>query len=476
VKKLLKNIKQPKPHFFSRLAKALIAFGIWFLFFSLIYVNMRLGLISPPDKGLFLLGTGLLLALLITAGGSYLYLLDYKSFSKNKNLILVAVMSLLSAVLFEICIIAPLNPHLFPAAGIGMLLAILLNLRASFVVMLCLTLIFGMLIQARLDYFLTLLFGSGLAIILTRNSRRRNQILSAGMLVGIINFITITCMGFVEGLAFHSFLREAGWGFASGILSSFLVMGLLPLFEIAFNITTNVTLLELSDLNHPLLKELILKAPGTYHHSLIVGNLAEAACASVSANSLLARVGAYYHDIGKIEKPEYFSENEIAIKSRHEKLLPTMSALVITNHVKNGKELAKRHKLPKSIIEFIEQHHGTGLIYYFYQRALEKVKDESLLKEEDYRYAGPKPQSKETAIVLLADAVEASSRTLSDPTPAKLKALTQRIINNKFIDGQLDDCELSLKDLHLIAESFSKILTGLFHSRVEYPGKSNISA
>jgi putative nucleotidyltransferase with HDIG domain len=253
-------------------------------------------------------------------------------------------------------------------------------------------------------------------------------------------------------------------------------MGLLHLFEMLFGITTNITLLELSDLNNPILKDLILKAPGTYHHSLIVGNLAEAACDAISANSLLARVGAYYHDIGKIEKAEYFSENEIEAKSRHEALTPTMSALIIINHVKDGIEVARKHNLPASILDFITQHHGTGLIYFFYQRALEKNGDESFLKEEDFRYPGPKPQTKEAAVVLLADAVEASSRTLSDPTPARIQALTQRIINNKFIDGQLDECDLSLKDLNKIAMSFARILTGIFHSRVEYPAVSSSTA
>jgi putative nucleotidyltransferase with HDIG domain len=252
-------------------------------------------------------------------------------------------------------------------------------------------------------------------------------------------------------------------------------MGLLPVLETLFNITTNITLLELSDLNNPLLKELILRTPGTYHHSLVVGNLAEAACNAISANSLLARVGAYYHDVGKLNKPEYFSENEQLPQSRHGELKPSMSALIIVNHVKDGVELAKRHKLPATLINFIKEHHGTSLIYYFYQRALEKVEDEGLLKEEDYRYQGPKPQTKEAAVVLLADSVEASSRTLSDPTPATIKAMTQKIINNKFIDGQLDECELSLKDLHKIADSFAKILTGIFHTRVEYPAVSSSS-
>jgi hypothetical protein len=248
-------------------------------------------------------------------------------------------------------------------------------------------------------------------------------------------------------------------------------MILLPIFEFLFKITTDLTLLELSDLNRPLLKKMVLNAPGTYHHSLIVGNLAEAASDAIGANSLLARVGAYYHDIGKIEKAEYFSENETGHKSPHEKLAPSMSALIIQSHIKDGIELAKKHNLNKTIIDFIAQHHGTGLIYYFYQRALEKIGDDEKLKEEAFRYPGPKPQTKEAAIILLADAVEASSRTLNDPTPSRIKGLVQKIINNKFIDNQLDECDLTLKDLNKIAAAFVRTLTGIFHTRVEYPGE-----
>jgi putative nucleotidyltransferase with HDIG domain len=299
--------------------------------------------------------------------------------------------------------------------------------------------------------------------------RRRSQVLAAGLIAGVAELIGICGMGLLNLLEPGVFLRDGAWGVASGILSSAVVMLVLPVFESLFELTTNVTLLELSDLNHPLLRSMVLKAPGTYHHSLIVGNLSEAASDAIGANSLLARVGAYYHDIGKIEKSEYFSENESDKKSHHEGLAPSMSALIITSHVKDGVELAKKHKLNNTIMDFIAQHHGTGLIYYFYQRALEKAADENALEEEGFRYPGPKPQTKEAAIVLLADSVEAASRVLEDPTPARIKSLVQKIINNKFIDSQLDECELTLKDMHKIAESFVRILTGIFHSRVEYP-------
>jgi cyclic-di-AMP phosphodiesterase PgpH len=464
-----KAFKKPKPNFFHYLAMSIIALVTWLILFSMVYVNTQINLFSQADNFSYLLGAALLLAILIVAGGAYLFLFDYNTFSQNNNLFLILIMFLLMAMSFEICLMVPINVYLIPIAGIGILIALLLSVNSSFILILIFSIIFALVLQGRLDLFLVLFLGGTAGAIYARNTRRRSRLLSAGLFVGIFNFFIICCFGFFKTRAIMLFLREGVWGLGSGIVSSFLVMGFLPVFEMLFNKTTNITLLELSDLNSPILKELILKAPGTYHHSLIVGNLAEAACDAISANSLLARVGSYYHDIGKLNKPEYFSENEIDIKSRHAELMPTMSALVIVNHVKDGVELAKRYKLPRSLMDFIEQHHGTGLIYYFYQRALEKVEDEAVLKEEDFRYPGPKPQTKEAAVVLLADSVEASSRTLSDPTPAKIKALTQKIINNKFIDGQLDECDLSLKDLNKIAECFSKILTGIFHSRVEYP-------
>jgi putative nucleotidyltransferase with HDIG domain len=257
--------------------------------------------------------------------------------------------------------------------------------------------------------------------------------------------------------------------FVNGIISSFLVIGLLALFEYLFNVLTNISLLELSDFNQPLLKKLILEAPGTYQHSLVAGSISEIAAESIGANALLARVGAYYHDIGKLEKPEYFSENQEINLSKHDKILPSISKLIIVNHVKDGIDLAKKYRLSPLIVEFISQHHGTSLTYYFYCRALEDMEKEGDVKEEGFRYPGPKPQTKEIAIVMLADSIEAATRTLEEPTPARIEEMVRKIINNKFIDGQLDECELTLKDLEKIASSFIRVLSAMYHSRIKYP-------
>jgi putative nucleotidyltransferase with HDIG domain len=220
----------------------------------------------------------------------------------------------------------------------------------------------------------------------------------------------------------------------------------------------------------------MVQAPGTYHHSVIVGNMVEAAAEAIGANALLARVSAYYHDIGKIQKPLYFIENQIGIENRHDKLAPSMSSLILIGHIKDGVEMAYLNKLEAPIIEIISQHHGTGLISYFYQKALDmKGGDVNQVSMEDFRYPGPKPQTREAGLVLLADAIEAASRTLVDPTPARIQGLVQKIIQNAFSDGQLDECALTLKDLSLIAASFNKILNGIFHHRIQYP-ESNVKS
>jgi hypothetical protein len=213
---------------------------------------------------------------------------------------------------------------------------------------------------------------------------------------------------------------------------------------------------------------MILEAPGTYHHSLIVGNLSDTACSAVGANGLLARIGAYYHDIGKLHKPEYFIENQDVKKNRHDDLSPTMSKLVIMNHIKEGLEMAKKYSLSPALWSFIQQHHGNSLVYYFYRRALEGKEEDGEVTEEGFRYPGPKPDTKETAIVLLADSVEAATRSLKDPSPDKIEETVHKVINNKFIDGQLDACELTLKDIEKISGVFIKILSGIYHSRISY--------
>jgi len=303
------------------------------------------------------------------------------------------------------------------------------------------------------------------AAMFLKGARRRTTVIWAGAIAGIMQ---------LAGILLFEHLQIAGPEryliiMACGLLSGIITLGVLPLFEYLLQGVTNISLLELADFHHPLLQRMILEAPGTYHHSLIVGNLSDTACATIGANALLARIGAYYHDIGKLQKPEYFIENQDIKKNKHDALSPTMSKLIIMNHVKEGIELAKKYKLQPVLWDFIRQHHGNSLVYYFYRRALEDKEEDQEVTEEGFRYPGPKPNTKETAIVLLADSVEAATRALKDPTPAKIEEMVHKIINNKFIDGQLDECELTLKDIEKISGVFTRILSGIYHSRVNYP-------
>jgi hypothetical protein len=364
---------------------------------------------------------------------------------------------------------SPPPSYFIPMAAMGMILVLTVSFNVAFLSVMLLTILLALLIGGGIEVFLVLLIGSITGIYAVREARRRNSILLAGLLVGVAKFLAIVCIGLINSMEMDYYIKDGIWGIASGIFSGFLVMGLLPVFEHFFKVTTNISLLELSDLNHPLLKKLALEAPGTYHHSIMVGNLAESACDAIGANSLLARVGSYYHDIGKIIKAEYFTENELGGGSRHDNLSPSMSALIISKHVKEGTDIARKYKLNDKIRDFIVQHHGDSLISYFYQRALEKADDTAGLKEENFRYPGPRPQTKESAIIMLADSVEASSRSMDEPTPSSIRNLVKKILNNKFIDGQLDECDLTLKDMHKIAESFVRVLTGVFHTRPDYP-------
>ncbi|MFH0913008.1 MAG: HDIG domain-containing metalloprotein [Candidatus Omnitrophota bacterium] len=310
-----------------------------------------------------------------------------------------------------------------------------------------------------------LFFISGLiASILVRNGRRRSIIIRTGFIVGAVQILALF---FIERFKIGYPIGYLMF-MLNGVVSAVIVIGILPIFEYLFSTVTNISLLELADFNQPVLQRMIMEAPGTYHHSLIAGNLSEAACAAVGANALLARIGAYYHDIGKLDKPEYFIENQEKT-SKHDALSPSMSKMVIMNHVDKGIELAKKYRLNPRLIDFIRQHHGTSLVYYFYRKALETLEEDQEIKEEGFRYPGPKPNTKETAIVLLADSVEAATRSLKEHTPNNVKDLVHKVVNNKFIDGQLDECDLTLKDLERISEIFIRILSGIYHPRLTYP-------
>ncbi len=361
--------------------------------------------------------------------------------------------------------------YAIPFAVGAMLVRIVLNSETALLFTICVCVLAGILFGNSLLMGVYVLIGSLVGAHGVRHCQQRTTLYRAGMWVGLANMALLLGIHFLSGRSFEiALLWKLGFGFVGGITSAIIVNGTIPLVESFFKYTTDIKLLELANMNSPILRQLMIEAPGTYHHSILVGNLAEAAAEAINANPLLTRVAAYYHDIGKIKKPLYFIENSGGKRNKHDKLAPSMSALILTSHVKDGVELAREHKLGAEIIDIIQQHQGTTLIKFFYERAKNQADPEmEQVDERDYRYPGPKPQTREAALILLADAIEAASRTLADPTPARIQGMVQKLINNIFIDGQLNECNLTLKDLNLIAKSFNRILASSFHHRVDYP-------
>jgi len=405
----------------------------------------------------------------------FLYLIYfYPDIYKNINkLILLSIISIFVVLLAKIAIQA--SGYLMPIASASMLIAISLNSNIAILITVILSLLTGFIPGGGLNYILVSVISGIVAIYSIRKATQRSSLTRAGLIIAVANIFNISALSLINNEGYYLILQNNLWGVLNGFLAVILTIGILPFLESYFDITTSFKLMELSNPNQPLLKKMILEAPGTYHHSIVVGNLSETAAEEIEGNGLFARVGAIYHDIGKIKRPYFFTENQEAYKNIHDKMEPSLSALVIASHVKEGLELAKKNKLPKDIIDIIAQHHGTGLITYFFHRALkENGSDVDAVAEENYRYSGPKPQTKEAGIILLADSLEAATRSLTNPTATRIKTLVKEIIQKNLENGQLDECDLTLKDLDKIGDSFSRILTGMFHSRVEYPDEDLI--
>ncbi|MDH4223717.1 MAG: HDIG domain-containing protein [candidate division Zixibacteria bacterium] len=398
----------------------------------------------------------------------FIYLLKREVLENFSQLMMISLLVLAEMALTYFLVFQwNFSSYLIPVTLGSMLLTFLLGYELGLIYSFVIGLLLGIILNFDFNLtFISIVTGS-VATISVRGVKERNKFYRPMLYISLSYLVLIYFIETSKGNLPNEILEQCGYGIFNGFFSTILTMGLLPVFEYLFDTTTDITLLELMDLNNPLLKRLTMEAPGTYHHSIVVGNLAEAAAKQLDANPLLSRVGAYYHDIGKIEKPEYFVENQMGVKSKHEKLSPSMSALILESHVKEGVELAERRHLPKKLIDLIKEHHGTTLMTYFYKKALDQK--DSKTDEAEFRYPGPKPRSKEAAILMLADAVEAASRTLEDPKPARIMSLIRKIIMDKFEQGELEECELTLKDLHIIEESFLPILIGVFHPRVDYP-------
>lgn len=404
----------------------------------------------------------LLLAVLLVL---YMSFFCKRILQDRNNIILMCVVILLTLIVSRAVYIY--SPLLIPVFIAPMLISILLDLRLALIVNFILTISISFITKGDMSLIYISLIGGTFAAFIVSRANQRSKLSASGLLVAVINAFVILCLGLLDKSAPGVIANKCGTVAVNGVLSTILTIGILPFFESTFNIITPLKLLELANPNQPLIKKLLMEAPGTYHHSLMVGNLAEVATEAIQGNALLARVGAYYHDVGKLKRPNFFKENQMT-DNPHDRMTANLSTLVITSHTNDGVEIADKYKIPLAIREIIIQHHGTTLAAYFYYKAKKGDKGENV-KQDDYRYQGPRPTSKEAAVVMLADSVEAAVRSMVDKTEGKIEGLIRKIIKDKLEDGQLDLCDLTLKDLDMIARAFLRVFGGFFHEREKYP-------
>jgi hypothetical protein len=439
--------------------------------------------IYPRSRGV-LIFLGLTLCLAVLLGVSYqLGRIALRHFSTRlKDLAFAAALLLSGTLLNKVLLVLGDNlsrnlslvgqnlVYLLPQGLAAIFAAMFLGLETGVGVAFLSATFTALLVDKPFPLFIYLVIAGLVGVWGVKSCRRRSALIQTGLFISLANMLLVVAFKLLEfPFTVNDLIIGEAIALAGGVLTGILALGLTPIMESLFHYSSNIRLLELLNLDQPVLKELMLIAPGTYHHAMVVGQMVEAAAETIGANPMLAKAAAYYHDIGKIKKPAYFVENQTGGENKHEKLAPSMSSLILISHVKDGVDLARKHKLGEGITEIIRQHHGTNLISYFFHKARTQAANPNQVKIEDYRYPGPRPQTKEAGLVLLADQVEAASRTLTDPTPARIQGMVQKIINNVFADGQLDECELTLKDLHHIARSFNKILSGIFHQRIHYP-------
>jgi cyclic-di-AMP phosphodiesterase PgpH len=410
----------------------------------------------------------LLMLLFIAVFATYLRMELPGVFRDNAML---AVFSLLTAMGLGIAVLQvdvfQIPAYAVPLAFASLVVASLLEKRPALVFTLMLVLVTISVGELPASFIPVAVMGGVTAVYSVNRLRHRWHFALAFVTIALAHAAAILAWDLARSDSITAVAKDVGWGALGAFAATAIAFLVLPWIEHLFGMTSDVTLLELSDLNRPILKRLQLEAPGTYHHSMIVGSLAEAAAEAVGANSLLARVMAYYHDVGKLSKPEYYAENEPASsRSRHEKLTPSMSTLVVKSHISEGLEIARKIRLPRAVQSAIPEHHGTMVMAFFYHKALEA---DPSARREDFSYPGPKPRSRETAILMLADGVEGASRALEEPTPSRIRGLVSRIVNERVADGQLDDCGLTISDLARIREAFIPVLTAIFHVRAPYP-------
>jgi len=418
-----------------------------------------------------LAGHALLVASLMLIIMAYLSQVRRYVFQRSRNLALICVIAVFTG--FVCRCLCGLNPYLAPVAVAAVLASVMVESRLAFLLAAFCSLYAGVMTQSLSIAFVGTLSGVAGILALGR-ADHRSDLLSAMFAVSGCNALGAATFALIAGKPWQFAAQDVLFGSLNGVLSVALAIGLMPLLENLFGVTTHFRLLDISNPGEPLLQKLLREAPGTYQHSIMVANLAESAAQAIGANALRCKVGAYYHDIGKMKRPRFFVENQMGGENPHEKLTPTLSTMIIHSHVRDGLEMARQNKLPDVIMDFIAQHHGTSLVSYFYHQACNRCAEGNTVFEEDFRYPGPKPQNRETGIVLLCDGVEAAARTLSSPTPEKISELVNKIVRHHVEDGQLDESGLSLQDIARIRQSLIRSLQGIYHNRLEYPEPTSL--
>ncbi|MDU2653934.1 MAG: HDIG domain-containing protein [Clostridium perfringens] len=427
-----------------------------------------LGLLSDSASALYIyIALGVLVIIVMYLQYGYIhkyYPAINKEFSKIVMISILNVFPVILARLFGM-----MSNYIIPLACMPMLITLLLNYKISLVFSMLNVILIGGAVGFNPNIIILAILNVVLGGTLLRKMQQRNDILYSSITVAVLSSILTFSVGTLTTNNFMEILADSTFAAAGAILSGILTIGVLPFFESTFDIVTNAKLLELSNPNNPLLKKLLMEAPGTYHHSILVANLAELAAEQVGGNPLLARIGAYYHDVGKTKRPYFFRENQFGKKNPHDRLKPEVSSKIIISHVKDGSELAKEYNLPKTIHDFIVTHHGETLVKYFYLTVKNNSENSDEVKEEDFKYPGPKPMSKEQGIVMLVDSTEAAVRSINEPTEEKIEKMVNNIIDDKLASGQLDNCDLTLRDISKIKKCFLKALNGIHHERIEYP-------
>ncbi|CAH2214105.1 HD family phosphohydrolase [Tepidibacter aestuarii] len=424
-----------------------------------------IGLVEKKGKEDFFVVIGLILIIIIleALGVLYINVFDKNTLKNEKKLLLIIL--IISTTMLISMTLSKISLYIIPVAGASMLISILLNTNIAIISNLIISIMLYIATGDINILLISLVSGTFGSFANLEIAQRRNIIIT-GFKIGLLNLLLVMSLEFITTTSLKEPFINSLLSLLSGIISSIFVVGSLPLWEHYFDILTSIKLLELSSANNEILKRMLIETPGTYHHSIIVGNLAERACDKIEANSLFARVASYYHDMGKLSKPYFFKENQITTDNPHDKISPTMSTKIIKEHVSYGVELARKYKLPKEIINIIREHHGTTSVAYFYYKAKEMGMD---IKEEDFRYKGPEPQSKEAAVIMMADSVEAAIRSIKEPSKEKIEDMIEKIVKGKLNDGQFDKSNLTLKELDLIKEAFIEVIMGMFHQRIEYP-------